>query len=145
MKRDRQNAILELLRTKDICTQDELTIALRQKGYRVAQATISRDIRELGLIKKNTRKGQKYVVPDGTEVSANPLHRVFREGLVSVDFAGNMMVLRTLSGMAMAVAAALDAMKFPEILGSVAGDDVIICVVKSKTAAAALSEKLNGH
>ncbi|MCL2197438.1 MAG: arginine repressor [Defluviitaleaceae bacterium] len=145
MKQERQNAILELLRKQDIYTQDEITTALNQKGFRAAQATVSRDIRELGLLKKNTRKGQKYIIPDGTEVSTNPFKRVFRDGLVSVDYAGNMMVLRTLSGMAMAVAAALDSMKFPEILGSVAGDDVIICVVKSKAAAAALSEKLNDN
>ncbi|MCL1862365.1 MAG: arginine repressor [Defluviitaleaceae bacterium] len=141
MKQERQKAILELLRKQDIYTQEELTLVLKHKGFSVAQATVSRDIRELGLLKKNTRKGQKYIVPEGTEVS--PLKRVFRDGLVSIDYAGNMMVLRTLSGMAMAVAAALDSMKFPEILGSVAGDDVIICVVKTKAAAAALSEKLN--
>lgn len=141
MKTVRQQAILELLRTKDIYTQEEIIVALGAAGFSVAQATVSRDIRELGLVKEATCKGMKYIVPADTEVGS-PFARVFREGFVSVDYAGNMLVLRTLSGMAMAVAAALDEMKFPEILGSVAGDDVILCVVKSKADAAALTEKL---
>jgi len=141
MKTERQRTILELLREKDIYSQEELIAALSVAGFSVAQATVSRDIRELGLIRESTSKGQRYVAP-GDAVPNNPLARVFRDGLVSVDYAGNMLVLRTLSGMAMAVAAALDKMNFPEILGSVAGDDVVICVVKSKVAAAALTEKL---
>ncbi|MCL2388267.1 MAG: arginine repressor [Defluviitaleaceae bacterium] len=142
MKQERHQAILEIVNSKDILTQEELTAELSAAGFPIAQATVSRDIRELGLIKENTRSGQRYALPAGGEAIANPFTRVFRAGLVSVDFAGNMMVLRTLSGMAMAVATALDDMSFPDILGSVAGDDVVICVVKSKAAAAALTEKL---
>ncbi|MDR0273026.1 MAG: arginine repressor [Clostridiales bacterium] len=140
MKQERHNAIIEILRNRDIYTQEELTAALSTAGFSVAQATISRDIRELGLIKENTKKGQRYVAPENS--TANPIERVFRDGLVKVEYAGNMLVLHTITGMAMAVAYALDNMQFPEILGSVAGDDVIICVVKSKSAAAALTEKL---
>ncbi|MCL1884501.1 MAG: arginine repressor [Defluviitaleaceae bacterium] len=140
MKTERQNKIIEILNKKDIYTQGELTAALSDAGFFVAQATVSRDIRELGLLKEVTKNGQKYIVPDGS--GSTPLARVFRDGLVSVKFAGNMLVLKTLSGMAMAVAAALDDMNFSEILGSVAGDDVVICVVKSKASAAALAEKL---
>ncbi|MCL2577056.1 MAG: arginine repressor [Defluviitaleaceae bacterium] len=141
MKAERQRIILELLRKNDIYTQEELTAALRAEGFSVAQATVSRDIRELGLVREHTRKGLKYAAPDGAEIKS-PFARVFREGLVSVDYAGNMLVLRTLNGMAMAVAAALDEMKFPEIVGSVAGDDTIMCVVRSNDAAATLAEKL---
>lgn len=140
MKAERQRKILELLRTTDIYTQDELTAALSAEGFFVAQATISRDIREMGLVREHTRKGMKYAAPDGEAIS--PFMRVFRDGVVSVDYAGNMLVLRTLSGMAMAVAAALDEMNFEEILGTVAGDDVVMCVVRTEKFAAELSVKL---
>lgn len=140
MKQSRQRAILDLVRAKNIYTQEELTAELAEAGFSVAQATVSRDIRELGLVKMATAKGQKYVAAESA--AANPLARVFREGFVGVDYAGNMLVLKTLSGMAMAVAAALDDMKFEEILGCVAGDDVIICVVRTEAAAAELAERL---
>ncbi|MCL1842376.1 MAG: arginine repressor [Defluviitaleaceae bacterium] len=143
MKTDRQLLILKLLREKDISTQEELTAALCKAGFSVGQATVSRDIRELRLFKDTTRSGGvKYVAPPEAE-AAGPLARIFRDCVVSVDSAENMLVLRTLSGMAMAVAAALDDMKFKEILGSVAGDDVVICVVRTKTAADALVRKLS--
>jgi transcriptional regulator of arginine metabolism len=143
MKTERQKKILELLREKNIYTQEELTSALNAAGFSVTQATVSRDIRELGLLKESTQKGQRYVAPDDFAVAKSPFARVFRDGLVSVDYAENILVLRTLSGMAMAVAAAFDEMKFPDILGSVAGDDVIICVVRSKADAAKLAERLS--
>lgn len=142
MKHDRQRAMLEILRAKDFYTQDELTAALKAAGFFVAQATVSRDIRELGIMREATKRGLKYVVPGDAEVLTSPLARVFRDGLVSAEAAGNMLVLKTISGMAMAVAAALDEKKFPEILGTVAGDDVVMCVVKTPAAAAALAEKL---
>ena len=140
MKTERQKTILHLVRTKDIFTQEELTKALAATGFPAAQATISRDIRELRLTKEPTDRGQKYVVPSKKDEPR--MSRIFREGLVSMDYAGNMLVLRTLSGMAMAVALALDEMKLSEILGSVAGDDVVICVIKSEAAAANLAETL---
>ncbi|MCL2356117.1 MAG: arginine repressor [Defluviitaleaceae bacterium] len=138
MKQSRQRAILELVRAKNIFTQEELTAELAKSGFSSTQATVSRDIRELGLVKP---AGKKYFAPEGSEVS--PLARVFREGFVGADFAGNMLVIKTLAGMAMAVAAALDSMKFDEILGTVAGDDTIICVVRSEKAAADIVERLN--
>ncbi|MCL1882608.1 MAG: arginine repressor [Defluviitaleaceae bacterium] len=152
MKQSRQRAILELVRAKNIFTQEELTAELTAAGFSATQATVSRDIRELGLVKMPANKSAdskrkqeryatfKYVAADGAEIS--PLARVFREGLVGVDFAGNMLVLKTLGGMAMAVAAALDSMKYDEILGTVAGDDTIICVVRSEAAAADLAGRL---
>jgi len=142
MKSERQQAILHLVRTKDIFTQGELTEALAEAGFSAAQATVSRDIRELRLTKEPTDAGQKYVAPADKEEPSHRMLRIFRDGLVSVDYAGNMLVLRTLSGMAMAVALAVDEMNLSEILGSVAGDDVVICVVRSESHAAALVEKL---
>ena len=138
MKTDRQTAILKLIKEKNILTQDEITEALSALGFPVAQATVSRDIRELGLIKDPAT--QKYIAPLGAGKS--PFERVFRDGLISVDYAGNMLVIRTLSGMAMAVAAALDEMSYPEILGTVAGDDCVMCVIKSQKQAATLMERL---
>lgn len=140
MKSERQKAILQLVRTKDIFTQEELTAALSSAGFSAAQATVSRDIRELRLLKESTPRGQKYVTPQEPEHS---LARIFRDGVISVDHAGNMLVLRTLSGLAMAVALALDDMNFPEILGSVAGDDVVLSVVRTEVDAAKLVEKLS--
>ena len=142
MKTARQQAILQLVRAQDIFTQEELTEALAKAGFSAAQATVSRDIRELRLTKELTDAGQKYVVPENQDEPARRMSRIFRDGLVSMDYAGNMMVLRTLNGMAMAVALALDEMNFSEILGSVAGDDVVICVVRSEAHAAALVARL---
>jgi len=142
MKNERQQAILNLVRTTDIYTQGELTQALKNAGFTVAQATISRDIRELRLIRESTDVGLKYALSPAHDESKNPLTRAFRNGLKCVDYANNIVVLRTLSGMAMAVATALDDMNFPEVLGTIAGDDTIFCVVKSEQHAADLAVKL---
>jgi len=142
MKTERQQAILQLLRTQDIYTQGELTQALKDLGFPVAQATVSRDIRELRLIKEPTEIGLKYAVSSAHDGSAHPLKRAFRDGLVRVDYSCNIVVLHTLSGMAMAVATALDSMDFPEVLGCIAGDDTVICVVKSEAHAANLAKQL---
>ena len=141
MKTERKQAILKLVRTRDIYTQAELTQALADEGFAVAQATVSRDIRELRLIKEPAETGLKYAVSPLYDEFAHPLKRFFRNGLVSADFAGNILVLRTLSGMAMAVAVTLDDMALPEVLGTVAGDDTVICVVKTETQAADLAVK----
>jgi len=139
MKEQRQQAILNLVRSQDIYTQGELTQALEDVGFTIAQATVSRDIRELRLIREATEQGLKYaILPD----SNNPLKRAFLEGLKDVDYACNMLVIHTHIGMAMAVATALDGMDFPEIIGTIAGDDTIMCVVKSEKQAAELTAKL---
>ena len=143
MKHIRQQAILTIVRTKDIYTQAELTQALKDQGLAVAQATVSRDIRELRLIKEPTELGLKYTAQPTHGDESPTLNRLFRDGMISADFAGNMMVIHTISGMAMAVALALDNMNFSEILGTVAGDDVIICVVRSEDKARELVEVLS--
>lgn len=144
MKSKRQARILELIQRYEIETQDELAGYLKEEGLNVTQATISRDIRELKLMKVSTGGGhQKYAVIDaGPEKLAEKYFRVLRDGFVGMDKAGNLIVIRTVSGMAMAVAAALDAMNWPEIAGCIAGDDTIFCAVHTAEEAEQVMEKI---
>ena len=132
MKTKRQRKIIELITNYDIETQEELAAKLVENGFNVTQATISRDIRELNLTKIATKGGkQKYAVQSSSDIVSNSKYmRVLNDGIITMDTAGNILVVRTVSGMAMAVAAALDAMQIKEILGCIAGDDTIMCVVK---------------
>ncbi len=133
MKEKRHAKILELIRNNEIETQDELCRMLNEEGYRVTQATVSRDIRDLQLTKvafDGTR--QKYTLfSEQKNLLKDKFSRIFREGTVSIATAQNILVIKTVSGMAMAVAAALDSMNFQEIVGSIAGDDTIMCAVSS--------------
>lgn len=133
MKLQRHEKIVELIHKYDIDTQEELARRLNEAGFRVTQATVSRDIRELKLTKISMDGGkQKYVVmsPANNQLDEKYL-RVLREGFVSMDMAQNILVIRTVAGMAMAVAAAMDAMEWKEIAGCIAGDDTIMCAVRS--------------
>ena len=133
MKIGRQARIVDLIAKYDIETQEELADYLKKEGYRVTQATISRDIRELKLTKIATNDGrQKYALmqPQGAGMNEKYL-RVLKDGFVSMDMAQNILVMRTVSGMAMAVAAALDAIHFGEVVGCIAGDDTIMIAVRS--------------
>ncbi len=134
MKTKRQSKILELIRKNDIETQDELLEHLEQSGFAVTQATVSRDIREMKLTKIASAGGkQKYAVltdaPD--DVMSEKFFRIFRDGYVSMDMAQNILVIKTAPGMAGAVCAALDAMQLHEVVGSIAGDDTIMCAVRT--------------
>ena len=131
-KTKRQRKIIELITNYDIETQEELAAKLVENGFNVTQATISRDIRELNLTKIATKGGkQKYAVQSSSDIVSNSKYmRVLNDGIITMDTAGNILVVKTVSGMAMAVAAALDAMQIKEILGCIAGDDTIMCVVK---------------
>ena len=133
MKTKRQAKILELIRRNDIETQEELSDRLEQEGFQVTQATVSRDIRELKLTKVALSNGrQKYTaIMEQDENLSEKYTRVFKDGFVSMDMAQNILVIKTVSGMAMAVAAALDAMHLHEIVGCIAGDDTIICAIRS--------------
>ena len=133
MKTRRQTKILELIQKNDIETQEELSAYLVKEGYKVTQATVSRDIREMKLTKVALSNGrQKYVALNETsEDMTGKYTRVFREGFVSMDMAQNILIVKTVSGMAMAVAAALDHMDCHEIVGSIAGDDTIMCAVRT--------------
>ena len=132
MKIKRQRKIIELITNYDIETQEELAAKIVENGFNVTQATISRDIRELNLTKIATKGGkQKYAVQSSSDIVSNSKYmRVLNDGIITMDTAGNILVVKTVSGMAMAVAAALDAMQIKEILGCIAGDDTIMCVVK---------------
>lgn len=133
MKRRRQEQIIEIIENENIETQEELVEHLNQLGYQVTQATVSRDIRDLHLIKiPNGAGGQKYSVAKTEKSFLGERHtRVLKEGFVSMDNAQNLLVIKTHSGMAMAVAAALDDMKIKEIVGVIAGDDTIMAAIKT--------------
>ncbi|MEY8517741.1 arginine repressor [Lachnospiraceae bacterium 29-84] len=135
MKAGRHAKILELIAQHTIETQEELSEYLEQEGFHVTQATVSRDIRELKLSKVSDGIGrQKYAAfrEKKEEIDLNGTYiRVFRDGFVSMDMAQNILVIKTVSGMAMAVAASLDAMDCHEIVGSIAGDDTIMCAVRT--------------
>lgn len=133
MKTKRQTKMLELIKKHDIETQEELSDYLQKEGYQVTQATVSRDIRELKLTKVAMSNGrQKYAaLTEANEDLSEKYTRVFRDAFVSMDMAQNILVIKTVSGMAMAVAAAIDAMHLHEIVGCIAGDDTIMCAVQS--------------
>ena len=133
VKKNRHSRIIELIQEYDIETQEDLADKLREDGYQVTQATVSRDIRELKLSKVQAGNGkQKYIVigHDDSHL-ADKYIRVLKDGFISMDNAQNILVVKTVSGMAMAVAAALDAMKMREIVGSIAGDDTIMIAVRT--------------
>ena len=133
MKLERHSKIVELIGKYEIETQEELAQKLQESGYRVTQATVSRDIRELRLTKVPSESGrQRYVVMQNSSTTFSDKYiRILKDGYVSMDMAQNILVIKTVSGMAMAVAAALDAIHFHEIVGCIAGDDTIMCAVRS--------------
>lgn len=145
MKIKRQTKIIELITKHDVETQEELADLLNEAGYNVTQATISRDIRELKLTKVSSEKGkQKYIVLQKQEAGlSEKFVRVLRDGFVSMDHAENIMVIKTVSGMAMAVAAALDALHINGIVGCIAGDDTIMCAVRTVEETISVMEKVN--
>ena len=134
MKENRQNKIKEIIETQSIETQDELLNQLLQQGFSTTQATISRDIREMHLTKVPDGTGkQKYVMIQNADTDVTKkYHQVLSAGILSLDYAENILVVRTVSGMAMAVAAALDNMELQGFLGCIAGDDTIFAVTRSK-------------
>ena len=133
MKRNRQEAILRVISQYEVETQQELAQRLKEEGFEVTQATVSRDIRDMKLSKMPTGEGhQKYVRFHNDEKHLSGKYvNVLKEGFVSIDMAQNILVVKTVSGMAMAVAAAIDAMKYPEIVGTIAGDDKIMMAVRT--------------
>lgn len=143
MKKKRQEQIIEIIQNHEVETQEDLAGYLTEAGYAVTQATVSRDIRELSLEKVPGQKvRQKYAmrstIPVAAEIkhpAAQPANRyatLLQDGIVSMEQAGNLLVIKTAVGMAMAVAAALDAMEIEGIIGCIAGDDTIMCAVKTE-------------
>ncbi len=132
-KSKRQRAILALIAARPVRSQEELAMLLEQQGYEVTQATISRDIKELGLLKVPLKNGTsqqfKYVEPSAGPVFSSRLHRVVAELVSTVRGSVNMIVLRTPPGSAMMLASAIDAAEWDEVLGTVAGDDTVFTIV----------------
>lgn len=133
MKQNRHQKIAELVSRYEIETQEELAEKLKEAGFTVTQATISRDIRQMNLSKLPTGNGrQKYVIlKKENELLSDKYIRVLRDGFVSMDMAQNILVIKTVAGMAMAVCLAIDAMNWSEVVGSIAGDDTIMCAIRT--------------
>ena len=143
MKVGRQAKIIELIGKYDIETQEELCEKLNSEGYDVTQATVSRDIRALKLTKVAGSDGRSVyrAVPSHTDCSQKYLS-ILKNGYVSMDMAQNILVVKTVSGMAMAVAAAIDAMSFKEVVGCIAGDDTIMIAIRTVDGCLEVMKKL---
>lgn len=137
MKNKRHDCILEIIQEKAISTQEELQKELRKRGYEVTQATVSRDIRRLRLVKQQTEDGRNvYAVSTVREDrERDRLLRVLRDSVRSVESAQNILVIKTEAGMAMGSAAAIDGLSISGIIGCIAGDDTIMAVLKTTVAA----------
>jgi len=148
MKQLRQRAIRDLVETREIRTQQELAAALRERGFRATQATISRDVAELGLVKAGRAGSQGYALSPRlveSEVSGEDrLRRLLADLPVEVREAGLIVVIRTLPGSAHALAAALDRARWPEVVGSIAGDDTVFVAAPDRPAMARVRARLEG-
>lgn len=145
MKNRRQAKIIEIISGTNVETQEQLLVLLQQEGFRVTQATISRDIKDLRIVKELTSLGTyRYAV--STSESRNSftsrLNTIFKECVVSFDYAQNIIVIRTMPGFASAAASAIDAMHMKTIVGSLAGDDTVMIVMRDNNAAAALCDEI---
>ena len=146
MKNDRQRRILEIVEREPIDTQEQLQQKLQEQGVTCTQATISRDIKQLHLIKEPVGHGQyRYTVSSQRNRLnvADKLRTIFRESIISVDFAQNIVVIKTMPGLANAAAAALDGMDVPDMVGTLAGDDTALLVMKDLEAARGFCEDIH--
>lgn len=143
MKEQRQSKILSLISQNEVETQEELADSLELAGFKVTQATVSRDIRELKLTKVASRnKGQKYVALANYEHQVSEkVIRVFKAGFISMDIAQNILVIKTLVGMGNAVASAIDTFHCDAIVGTLAGDDTIFCAIRDEALMEEVIEK----
>jgi len=134
MKHERHAEILEIIKERDIETQEELAEELRKRGFYVTQATVSRDIKELRLVKVLSPEGiYKYAYIDNKESGISErLIRVFSESVLSIDYAYNLIVIKTIEGGGQAAASVVDALNWEEIVGCIAGDDTILVVVREE-------------
>ncbi len=139
MKSQRQAKILEIISSRNVQTQEELLQALQEEGFHGTQATISRDIKELRIIKELTGLGTYRYTASAGELEgtfSNRLNTIFRECVVGLDYAQNIIVIRTLPGLASAAGSAIDAMNFHSVVGTLAGDDTVMVVMRDNNAAA---------
>ncbi len=140
MKAQRQSKIVEIVSTRDVETQEQLLEALQQAGFNSTQATISRDIRELRIVKELTKFGTYRYTTSSKEMVgsfSSRLNTIFRECTTSYDYAQNLVVIHTIPGLAGAAATAVDAMEMSFVLGTIAGDDTVVIVMRDTNAAAA--------
>lgn len=144
MKKNRHDKIIEIIARNVVETQEQLASLLKDAGYDVTQATVSRDIRQMKLTKQVTEDGKsKYVYTTAdSDVMQDKYVSVLKAGFVSMDLAQNILVMKTVSGMAMALAAALDALNFPQIVGCIAGDDTIMIAIKTNEEAVEIMEEI---
>lgn len=145
MKNLRQTKLCEIINREDIETQEDLQLRLREAGFDVTQATVSRDIKALRIYKALTGKGTyRYALPAEKDADAfSPrLRTIFRESVSSIDRAQNLVVIKTLPGMAPAACSALDAMSPPTVVGTIAGDDTAFIAMRTESAAAEWMESL---
>lgn len=145
MRYSRQNKILDIINTHEVETQDKLVSLLRKSGYKVTQATISRDIKELQLIKTLSSTG-KYKYTIGVSVDqpiSDRFVKIFRETIQTVESSGNIIVVKTLSGCASAAGEAIDSLNFPNVIGSIAGDNTLLLVANDPSNVPALVSKFN--
>lgn len=144
MKKRRQAKILEIISNLEIETQEELQAQLQREGYEVTQATISRDIKELRLVKDLSSKG-RYIYSTGKKLSDSFTHRasgIFSESIISIDYALNTVCIKCFSGMAGAACAAIDSLTIDEVLGTIAGDDTIFVLCRNEDYARIFATKL---
>lgn len=142
MKNDRQKMILDIIAQEVVETQEQLLSLLQERGFSGTQATISRDIKQLHLVKAPAGQGKyRYAVSDhDTKIHvADKLQTIFRESIVNVDYAQNLVVIHTMSGLANGAAAALDGMKIDQLLGTLAGDDTVLLIMRNTESAAELA------
>ena len=144
MKVARHEKIKELIQQYDIDTQEELASRLNEAGFKVTQATVSRDIRALKMMKVTGKDGKsRYVILQELPTELGEKYtRVLHDALLTIDQGQNILVIRTVPGMAMGEAAALDALNWEEILGSIAGDDTVMCVARTLEEASSVAERL---
>lgn len=145
MKSTRHSLILEMIEQKDIETQEELAEELKRRGVKVTQATVSRDIKELRLLKVlSDHGGYKYATVERAEKGMSERFiRILSESVISLDNVGNLIVIKTLSASANAAAEAIDSMKWSEVLGSIAGDNTILVIARSEEAVESLMARFN--
>lgn len=139
MKSQRQAKILEIISTKNVETQEQLLEALQKEGFRGTQATISRDIKELRIVKELTSLGTYRYSASANEIDSSftsRLNTIFRECVVKFDYAQNIIVIKTLPGLASAAGSAIDAMNMSAVIGTLAGDDTVMVVMRDNHAAA---------
>ncbi len=144
MKTVRQVAILEIIENQEIETQEELADALNARGIRVTQATVSRDIKELRLVKLLSSTGKyKYATGESAENNmSDRFVRMLAESLLSATYANNLIVVKTLSGSANVAGEALDSFRWPEVLGTLAGDNTVLLIIRSNEEAAAVTSRI---